>query len=221
MISLLTRSNSVRCLVIVLLVLGLGGACKTKAPDAREQLVDSLKGANVEGYFFATRDDDTEEVSSLTNSAVRNPIQVANGNLVLKYTRVRDKKTNNTRIYKTEVARKDAALTVLVTDFASGAVVFTKDFPRAEVTVRADDCTKTFPKSFNNEAECRKDFFLDCTLGNFGQCEANRTCEPVRAEVKCCFKDGHAIAELFLIWPTRLCLNRVFFPDDDLVFTQG
>lgn len=219
MFSLLKRSNSAPCLVIVLLALGMGGACNKKTPGARQDLVSSLKGANVDAFDFATRDDDTQEVSSLTNSAMRSPIKLANGNLVLKYTRVTDKKANNTRIYKTEIVRKDKALTVLVTDFASAAVVFTKDFPTVDVTTGPDDCTKTFPKSFNNEAECRKDFFNDCTRGNFAQCEATRTCQPIRAEIECCFKDGHAIAELLIIWPQRLCLTE-YFPDQDLVFSQ-
>lgn len=219
----LNRSNSLRCLGIVLLALGGAGACKTKTPDAREQLVSSLKGANVEGYYFATRGDDNQEVASLTNGALRDPIKMGNGNLVLKYTSVKDKKTNTTRTYRTEIIRKDAALTLLVTDIASGETVMKKEFPppKSRVLAAGEDCSKFFDKVFPDAAACRKDFDLDCRRGSFLQCEANRTCDPVLTELECCFKDGHATASLLIIWPTgRLCLTT-FFPDEDLVLTQG
>lgn len=221
MISLRNRSNSAWCFAIVLLSLGLAGACKTITP--REQLVRSLKGANIEGYFLATREDDIEEVASLTNSALRNPIQLGNDSLVLKYTSVKDKKANNTRIYKTEIVRKDAALTLLVTDVASGETVMKKEFPPAKSRIDAagGDCTKIFEKSFNTPAECKRDFDLDCRRGSFLLCEANRTCEPVVTELECCFKDGHATAALLIIWPTRRLCFTAFLPDEDLVLTQG
>lgn len=54
----------------------LGGPCRTQTPDAKEQLVHSLKGASVDGYDFATREDETQVVTSLDNSAMRNPIKL-------------------------------------------------------------------------------------------------------------------------------------------------
>jgi len=224
MISLLNRSNPARGLAIVLLSLGLVGACSTPTPDAKEQLVRSLKGASVDGYDFATREDATQVVTSLDNSAMRNPIKLANGSLVLRYTSVKDKKANTTRIYKTEIARNGALLTILVTDIASGDVVMKKDLaPDKNGTGNGgnggdgngNDCTKSEP-------ECANEFFSDCRRGGFVQCEANRTCEPQISGYSCCFKNGVGLEITVIVWPTRLCLTRPYLPGDEqrLLLTQ-
>lgn len=216
------------CLVIVVLALTLVCACKTTKVDPREELVRSLKGANVEGYYFATREDETQVVASLDNSALRNPIKLASGSLVLRYTSVKDKKANTTRTYKTEIARNGAVLTLLVTDISSGESVMKEEFPPVKSSGdgtgngTGNDCTQTAKKVFNTPAECENDFFSDCTRGGFVQCEANRTCEPQRTGFDCCFKDGTGFSATVIIWPTRLCLTRPYLPGDDqrLVLTQ-
>jgi hypothetical protein len=228
MISLLKRTNPAWGLAIVLLSLGLVGACRTPKPDAREELVRSLKGASVDGYYFATSEDETQMVTSLDNSAMRNPIKLASGSMVLRYTSVRDKKANTTRIYKTEIARNGAVITILVTDIASGEVAMKKDLAADKNGTgnggngAGNDCTQTAKKVFNSEPECANDFFSDCTRGGFVQCEANRTCEPQISGFDCCFKNGSGVAVTVIVWPTKLCLTRPYLPGDEqrLVLTQ-
>lgn len=167
-------------------------------------------------------------VTSLDNSAMRNPIKLASGSLVLRYTRVRDKKANTTRIYRTEIARNGAAITILVTDIASGEVAMKKDLaPDKNGTGNGGDgtgknCTQTGEKVFNSQAECDNNFFSDCTRGGFVQCKANRTCEPKRSGYECCFKDGSGVAVTVIVWPNRLCPSIPYLPGDEqrLVLTQ-
>ena len=77
MTSLRNRSASPFRLAIVLLSLGLVCSCKATMTDPREDLVSSLKGANVEGFNFATSEDEGQVTASLTNKAVH---QCAYGN---------------------------------------------------------------------------------------------------------------------------------------------
>jgi len=212
MISLHNRSESAFCLAIVLLSLGLVCSCKTTRSDPREDLVRSLKGANVEGYHFATKEDDTQVIASLTNSAVRNLIKFDGGvtNLVLRYTSVRDKSTNTTRTYKTEITKAGTALTLLVTDIATGEVVSKDTFPAPE-SHRKTDTTGRGP-TFDSLEDCIRDF--DCTRRGALQCEANRTCQDQFAALICCLKNGQCFSVHLIIRPTTLrCRFRELIPD--------
>ena len=220
MISLHKRSESVFCLTMALLFLGLVCSCKTTTPpNPREELVTSLKGANVESYDFATNEDDTQAVASLTNSAVRNLIRLDSGatNLVLRYTRVKDKKTNSTRTYKTEVTKTGTTLTLLVTDFATGEVVSKDTFPAAEI--HNTDTTTPGP-TFDSLEDCIKDF--NCKNRGALECEANRTCQDQFAALTCCLKNGQCFSVHLIIRPTSLrCRLRDWIPNlEGLVLTR-
>jgi hypothetical protein len=218
--SLNNRSKSSFCLSIVLLALGLVCSCKTTMPDPREDLVRSLKGANVEGYHFATNEDETQVIASLTNSAVRNLIKLDSGatNLVLRYTGVKDKKTNSTRTYRTEIAKTGDTLTLLVTDIASNEVVSKNTFPALE-SHSTTDTTGRGP-TFDSLEDCIKDF--DCTRRGALQCEANRTCKDQFGALICCLNNGQCFSVHLIIRPTTLrCILRDLIPDfEGLVLSQ-
>ena len=219
MISANDRSKSAFCLAIGLLSLGLVCSCKTTtAPDPRQDLVNSLKGANVEGFLFATNEDEAQVVVSLTNSDVRTLIKLdsAASNLVLRYASVREKNTNTTRTYKTEVTKAGTALTLLVTDIATGEVVSRKTFPALE-TPHTD--TPALP-TFDSLEDCIKDF--NCTRRGALECEANRTCEDQFAALTCCLKNGQCFSVHMIIRPTSLrCRLIGFLPDlEGLVLSQ-
>ncbi|MEK6322270.1 MAG: hypothetical protein AABN33_11355 [Acidobacteriota bacterium] len=219
MISLHYRPESAFRLAIVFLSLGLVGSCKTTMPDPRQDLLRSLKGANVEGYHFATEEDETQVIASLTNSAVRNLITLDSGatDLVLRYTSVKDKNTNTTRTSKTEVIKTGTALTLLVTDIATGEVVSRKPFPAAESHKKTD--TTGPPPTFDSLEDCIKDF--NCTRRGALQCEADRTCENQFAALTCCLKNGQCFSVHLIIRPTRLrCLIAVFPNFEGLVLSQ-
>src|SRR5688572_31305285 len=76
---------------IALLSLVLLWSCDKTAPsDPRSELLGSLEGANVEGYLFAFEEDKAGTRSSLTNPAVRELVQLGQGDseTVLGYARI-------------------------------------------------------------------------------------------------------------------------------------
>ena len=212
------RSKSAFCLAIALLSLGLVTSCKTPpTPDPRQDLVNSLKGANVDGFLFATSEDDAQIVTSLTNSAVRNLIRLDSAaNIVLRYTSIKEKNTNTTKIHKTEAVKTGTSLALLVTDIATGDVISRKAFPAPEPH-HAD--TGAAPL-FDSLEDCIKDF--DCKRRGALQCEANRTCEDQFAALTCCLKNGQCFSVHLIIRPTSLrCRLIGFIPDlEGLVLSQ-
>ena len=220
MISLHHRSVFAFCLAVVLLALGLVCSCnKTTTPDPREDLLRSLKGANVEGYLFATEEDDAQVVTSLTNNAVQKLITLDSGttNLVLRYTNVKDKKTNTTRTYKTEITKAGTALTFLVTDIASGQVVSKNAFPAPQPH---NPGTTGAPPTFNTLQDCINDF--NCRFRGALQCEADRTCQDQFAALTCCLKNGQCFSVHLVVRPTRFTCRFVGWTPDlsGLVLSQ-
>ena len=219
MISLHNRTVSAFCLAIVLLSLGLVCSCKTTKPDPREDLLGSLKGANVEGYLFATEEDETQVTTSLTNSAVRNLIRLDSGttNLLLRYASVKDKKTNTTKTYKSEVTKAGNVLTLQVTEIATGVVVSKNTFPAPQ----PHNTGTTGPSpTFDTLEDCIKDF--NCKFRGALQCEADRTCQDQFAALTCCLKNGQCFSVHLVIRPVSLrCRLTGFIPNlDGLVLTQ-
>ena len=218
MIPLNKQSKSAFCLAIALLSLGLVSSCKTPAaPDPRQDLVNSLKGANVDGFLFATSEDDAQSIVSLTNNAVRSLIRLDSAaNIVLRYTSIKEKNNNTTRVHKTEAVKTGTALALLVTDVATGDVISRKAFPAPEPH-HAD--TGAAPL-FDSLEDCIKDF--DCKRRGALQCEANRTCEDQFAALTCCLKNGQCFSVHLIIRPTSLrCRLIGFIPDlEGLVLSQ-
>ena len=207
-----SRSKSAFCLAILLLALGLISSCQpsetnppqpsptqpnTTSSDPKAELTRSVKGANVDGYIFETKEDDAQALASLTNPAVRNLIRLDPGtnNVVLSYTSVKDKKANATKIYKSEIARAGEAVSILVTDFATGATVSKDTFPTA-----GSCCPPGLPK-FDTIEACFADF--KCKQVEL-QCEANRTCKNQFAGVTCCLNNGQCLIADIIIRPTSL-----------------
>ena len=200
MIPLHKRTVFTFCLATALLSLGLVSSCNkpTTTTDPREDLIGSLRGANVQGYLFATDEDDAQVTTSLTNSAVRNLIRLDSGStgVVLRYTSVKDKKTNATKTYKTEVTKAGNALTLQVTDIATGAVVSKNAFPAPQPHNTGE--TGTAP-TFDTLEACINDF--NCKFRGALQCEADRTCQDQFAALTCCLKNGQCFSVHLVIRP--------------------
>ena len=190
------------CLAIALLFVSGFSSCNPPKPetksDPRTELISSLKGANTDGYKFATEGDEKLEIASLTNGLLRDRIKLDGNpaNVVLRYATVLDKSTNSSRTYKIEVARSGAEIALLQTDIATGAVVTKDKFPTA------DPHPPNGP-TFNTLDECIADF--NCRRRPALQAEANRTCKPQFAALICCPKDTSpiCISVHFIITPTR------------------
>ena len=198
---------------IALLSLVLLCACdKTAPPDPRSELLDSLKGANVEGYHFAFEEDQARTTSSLTNPAVRDLVQLGQGDseTVLGYTRVKDDKTNTTTTYRSEVVKKGESLALEVTDLATDRIVDQGTFP-----VPGPACEP----QFETLAACVEQF--NCDHKGALLCEANRTCKPQFAALTCCLTNGQIFSVHLVIPPTsRRCL--IVVPDlEGFVLDRG
>jgi hypothetical protein len=175
----------------------------TTAADPRAELVRSIKGANVDGFHFASREDDNQVITSLTNGALRSPVKIEDGGtFVLGYANVKDKKANTTKTLEAEIVRSGAAYSLHVKDIATGGLVLDERFaPRICPGVPV----------FNTLDECFDDF--DCKVRPELLCEANRTCKNIYTEVQCCLRDGTRIHALVIIRPTaRRCV--AVFPLD-------
>lgn len=210
MIFLHNRSSFVFCLLILCLSLGFV-SCKDARTDPREELVGSLKGANLEGFYFETRDDGTQEIASLTNGVIADAIKLdSDSTLVLRYTRVKDKKANTSKTYKMEAIKTGNQLTLQVTDIATGGTVIkeTGDFPPPSAATTGQQCSPVF-KSFE---DCL------CSQNAALLLEANRTCKAQRGGGICCI-NGQLFSVHTIVMPTKLtCLIGFFEGIDELVF---
>lgn len=215
------RHRPISAFFISILLLSMGLLCSCKipaAPSPRDELVSALKGANVDGFDFATSEDESQAVASLTNRAVRGLVDMDTGptNFVLRYTRVKDKKTNIIKTYKTEIVKAGKELSLQVTDLGSNEVVSKNAFQRAEGQAPGDPG----PPTFNTLEDCIKDF--DCTRRGALECEANRTCKDQFAALMCCLNNGQCVSVHLIIRPTSLrCRLIDLIPDfEGFVLTQ-
>ena len=146
------------------------------------------------------REDDSQDVASLTSKTVKDLINMDSGpaNLVLRFTRVKDKKANTVKILKTEIIKTGKDLTLQVTDIGSNDIVSKNTF--TPVAHGSGDGGRS--QAFDTLADCIRDF--DCTRRGALQCEANRTCQDQFAALICCLKNGQCISVHFVIRPTSL-----------------
>lgn len=189
----------------------LVSCAKTPPTDPRADFIGSLKGANLDGFIFETRDTDEQEITSMTNRVIDEPIKMdSDGSVVIRYTRMRDKKTNTITTYKGEVIRSGDQLTLRVTDLVTGAEVIkeTADFPG--VPAGATCGLPEFPP-FKNSDDCL------CSLRASLQFEANRTCTTQSAGTICCIGGNQLISIHIFAVPTSFRCSIVFSGIFDLV----
>ena len=99
--------------------------------DQKQELLRKLKGKNIKGYHFSLQEDENKVVASLTNSAVRKPIDLnrAGANLILSYTQLKDKKKRTTRTFKSEVKTNGSYVAIIVRDLVTNRVISKNSFP--------------------------------------------------------------------------------------------
>lgn len=206
------------CLGIVLLSLTVAYGCKTNppeianAPDPREELVRSLKGANVNGYLFAIKEEANQTTTSLTNGTLRDPIKLDGANsFVLGYASVKDKKANTTKTIKAEIIKTGKTLALHVTDIATHEFLVNQIY-------EPQTCPSGGP-IFNNVNECSDDF--DCKIRPNLLCEANRDCKMRTFDLSCCVPGGLEFHLLIVVRPTKLrCLGVFPFDIDTLTVSR-
>jgi len=172
--------------------------------DPRAEFVRSLKGANVDGFFFATKEDANQVITSLLNPTMREPVKIDEANpLVIGYAGITDKKTNTTKTYQAVIVKSDNIFRFHVkdVDLGGGLVVDERVLPRP--------CPgqTTFP----NQEACMDEF--NCKIKPELECEANRTCQRIVINFDCCFANGDSLHSIVQILPGDPKCN-VAFPLD-------
>ena len=220
MISLHNRLASSFCLGMLIASFGLVSSCTTNPPpnnppnnppDAREELARSLKGADVNGYLFATKEEDNQITTTLTNPTLRQPIKLDDSKpLVIGYASVKDKKTNAVKILKGEIVKSGGTISIHVTDQVTNGLLVNEIFqPR--------NCPSGGPL-FPDLNACFDDF--DCKVRPNLLCEANKDCKTRFFDLACCTPNGEFHA-LIIVRPTRLrCLVAFPFDFDTLLLSQ-
>jgi hypothetical protein len=207
------------CTRLALLAIGCLIACETartaEAADPKEDLIRSLKGADVQGYLFSLKEEESQTTFALTNKAVEHITTLGKGDtgLVLKYSRIEDKKTNTTKTYKSEITKQDDSLGLVVTELATNTVIVKGSFPSA-----GPGCSPT--GQFDSLNDCINEF--NCANNGRLQCDANRTCDPQFAALTCCLKNGTSISVHLIIRPnSKQCVLQDLTPEPaGLVLSQ-
>lgn len=179
--------------LLSLALLCFGSAASASDPG-KEPAYES-GGEYVKGHILTVTEDSTHVTTTQRIEATNDLIMLGkeDTSLILGTKSVKDKKTNTTSFYRTEVIRKDTALSLAVTDLATGRLLEEHPFPTA-----GPGC---FPAGeFDSLNACIAAF--NCDKGSELLCEANRTCRPQFVGLTCCLKDGTAFSVHLVIRPT-------------------
>lgn len=184
---------------------------ETAAPAPDEELRRMLKDANLQGFQFGMQESDSSVTTSFTNGAVRDLINLDSIEAMpLRYTSVRDKKSRETKSYRTDVVKKDGTLSLAITDLATGGLIETRPFPAADDP--GNPTTSPPAGGFDSLQQCIAAF--NCEHGGRLQCEANRTCKDQPAATTCCLKSGECDSVHLNVRPTApRCLISDLVPN--------
>ncbi|MCA1408953.1 hypothetical protein I6F26_32840 [Ensifer sp. IC3342] len=189
-----------------------------KSLDAiKAELVRSLKGADVTDYLYSYSEEEAQTTSALTNKAVKDVVSLDKGAsaVVLRYTRIEDKKSNTSKGYKSEIIKEGETLALVITDLNTDKVIQKKSFPTAGPACQPAG-------QFDSVNACIDEFNRSCTLRCPLQTEANRTCENQFAALTCCLNDGSIISVHLIIPPDNWrCRLRDVVPDVEVVVSPG
>jgi hypothetical protein len=166
--------------------------------DQKQALLRMLKSRYIKGYHFSLQEDENKVVASLTNSAVRKPIDLnrAGADLILGYTQVKDKKKRTTQTFKSEVKTDGSSVAIIVRDLATNRVISKNSFPSPTPHDHPGDT------GFETLEQCIQDF--RCKHGGELQCEANRTCKTQYAAITCCLNNGNCYSVHLVFLPNTL-----------------
>lgn len=203
-------------LVLLALLSLLVASCKARQTDPREELRRSLKGSDVNGYVFTFSEDDAGSTAAFTNPGWRHGLALdkVNPHAVLRYTRVWDKKRGTTTTVRAEAVPSGRGVALRVTDLDRNVVLSEKAFaPAARFGSVCTEEQQTYPRL----NACLADFNCACRAGL--QCEANRRCETILADIECCFIDSTGTKRcphpLLIIKPnTAICEVVGTLPDE-------
>src|SRR5262245_20447908 len=184
--------------------------------DPKVDMMNSLKGKDVSGYLFSFAEEDTQTTSALTNKAVGDVITLDRGTsgIVLRYTRLEDKKNKTVKIYKSEIKPGGKSVELVLTDLTGNNVIERRSFPNP-----GPNCEPA--GQYDSLNACIGEF--NCAHKGSLQCQANNTCSNQFAALTCCLRDGSIISVHLVIPPNnRRCELRDIVPQmDGLVLNPG
>lgn len=203
--------RGVALLALVALCSCRGVTAQEPAQDPRADLIDSLKGVDVEGYLFSLTESDAQTTASLTNRTANELVTLERGDttLPLRYTRITETEAATT--YRSELVKQGDSLTLAVTDLSTNKAIDEWRLPTP-----GPGCE---PK-FESLQACIADF--NCNQKGALLCEANRTCDPQFVGLTCCLTDGTAFSVHLVVNPdSPRCKFKDLIPDlEGLVLTQ-
>jgi alpha-tubulin suppressor-like RCC1 family protein len=178
------RSSEVGFFAVVLLCLGVAGACRSTGTDLKEGLRRAAKGADLRDYTFASSEDDSQAIASFTSGAIKDRMTLTrDATVVARYQAVHDKKNDTTTYYRDDIVRKGRLLTFVRTDLGTNRIVnqqsldITGDGGRGgRGGRRGTPCPSC--------ADAQQDFDLNHRPAL--QAEANRTCRVLLGGYSCC-----------------------------------
>jgi alpha-tubulin suppressor-like RCC1 family protein len=219
-------SSEVGFFAVVLLCLGLAGACRSTGTDLKKGLLRAAKGADLRGHTFASSEDASQATASFTSAAIKDRMTfTGDATVVVRYRAVHDKKNGTTTNYRDDIVRKGRSLTFVITDLGANRVI-----GKQSLAIPADDPGGGGDgggfRCFTACSDAERDF----NLNQFPalQAEANRTCKVQRGGYLCCNNPPCPICRDVLVFvpptphlqPTLpLCaVASLPFPD---AFSQG
>jgi len=169
--------------VVVLLFLGLAGACRSTGTDLKKGLLRAAKGADLRGYTLALSEDDSQATASFTSAAIKDTMTfTGDGTVVVRYRAVHDKKNGTTTNYRDDIVRKGRLLTFVMTDLGTNRVI-----GKQSLALPADNPgggggggSRCFPAC----SDAERDFNLNQLPAL--QAEADRTCKDQLGGYDCC-----------------------------------
>lgn len=184
---------------MILILTTLISSCEPPVQNDKEDLINAIEGNDLGGFYYSVEEDENQVVASFTNSDIENVIIMDyNTNLVdLKYTLIKEKKSNTKNYYKSEIVKTNGRLSLIITDIYADSIVMSKDFP--DLGLGQNDSIISSP-NHKTLQECIEEF--NCTRSPALQCEANRTCKDQFASITCCLSDGQCFSVHFVISPT-------------------
>jgi len=180
---------------ILLMLLVVTSSCEN---SIKNELFSSIENEKVEEFYYSSEENNEQIVASLTNKTVMKPINFEKNtaNLILKYTLVKEKKSNTKKVYKTEIIKKNKDLELLVTDLSSNKLVSKTKLSKPQPHNSHDDTNTS-----ESIDDCISDFYNSetaCIL----QSRANQTCENQFAALFCCLDNNDCYWVHLIIKPT-------------------
>lgn len=205
---------------LTLMALVVFSCGKHTVKDHSTALAEAVKDTSAVHFFYSAAENADQSSAALTSPTAQGLIEAAKIDkpMVLRYTAIKDKKSQQVTYYKTELTRKDNAVTLTATDITNNKMLWEKTFD--DRIPDLDTILQPPASGYNSIQDCINDF--NCKHRGELQCEANKTCKDQFAALTCCLTNGQCFSVHLIITPTSIrCRLLDLIPEvDGLVFER-